>query len=115
LVYDLSVELQIAQLDLKLDDALREDFEQNQKEFVLREKLEEIKKELGETDFKDEIIGDYLERINNLKCDGQIKNRLVNEVKKLDYTNEASPEVSTIRNYLDLVLNLPFGIYSDDE
>ena len=71
LVYDLSVELQIAQLDLKLDDALREDFEQNQKEFVLREKL--------------------------------------------DYTNEASPEVSTIRNYLDLVLNLPFGIYSEDE
>lgn len=115
LVYDLSVELQIAQLDLKLDDALREDFEQNQKEFVLREKLEEIKKELGEMDFKDELIGDYLERINNLKCDGQLKNRLVNEVKKLDYTNEASPEVSTIRNYLDLVLNLPFGIYSEDE
>lgn len=115
LVYDLSIELQIAQLDLKLDDALREDFEQNQKEFVLREKIEEIKKELGETDLKDELIGDYLERINSLKCDGQIKNRLVNEVKKLDYTNEASPEISTIRNYLDLVLDLPFGIYSEDE
>lgn len=115
LVYDLSIELQIAQLDLKLDDALRDDFEQNQKEFVLREKMEEIKKELGETDLKDELIGDYLERINNLKCDGQIKNKLVNEVKKLDYTNEASPEVSTIRNYLDLVLDLPFGIYSEDE
>lgn len=114
LVYDLSVELQIAQLDLKLDDALREDFENNQKEFVLREKLEEIKKELGETDLKDELIADYLEKINNLKCDGQIKNRLVNEVKKLDYTNEASPEISTIRNYLDLVLDLPFGIYSED-
>lgn len=115
LVYDLSIELQIAQLDVKLDDALREDFELNQKEFVLREKMDEIKKELGETDLKDEIIGDYLERINNLKCDGKLKNKLVNEVKKLDYTNEASPEVSTIRNYLDLVLDLPFGIKSEDE
>ena len=115
LVYDLSIELQVAQLDLKLDDALREDFERNQKEFVLREKMDEIKKQLGETDFKDELIGDYLEKINNLKCDGKLKNKLVNEVKKLDYTNDASPEVSQIRNYLDLLLDLPFGIYSDDE
>ncbi len=115
LVYDLSIELQVAQLDLKLDDALREDFEQTQKEIVLREKMEAIKKELGETDLKDEIIGDYLERINNLKCDGKLKNKLVNEVKKLDYTNEMSPEVSIIRNYLDLVLDLPYGITSEDE
>ncbi len=115
LVYDLSIELQVAQLDLKLDDALREDFEQTQKEMVLREKMEAIKKELGETDLKDEIIGDYLERINNLKCDGKLKNKLVNEVKKLDYTNEMSPEVSIIRNYLDLVLDLPFGVVSEDE
>ena len=115
LVYDLSIELQVAQLDGKLDDALREDFERNQKEFVLREKMDEIKKELGETDLKDEIIGDYLEKINNLKCDGRLKNKLVNEVKKLDYTNEASPEISTIRNYLDLVLDLPYGITSEDE
>ncbi len=115
LVYDLSIELQVARLDAKLDDALREDFERTQKEVVLREKIEEIKKELGETDLKDELIGDYLEKINSLKCDGRLKNKLVNEVKKLDYTNEASPEVSTIRNYLDLVLDLPFGIYSEDE
>ncbi len=115
LVYDLSIELQVAQLDVKLDDALREDFERNQKEFVLREKMDEIKKELGETDLKDEIIGDYLEKINNLKCDGKLKNKLVNEVKKLDYTNEMSPEVGLIRNYLDLVLDLPFGIRSEDE
>ncbi len=115
LVYDLSIELQVAQLDVKLDDALRDDFERTQKEFVLREKMNAIKKELGETDLKDEIIGDYLERINDLKCDGKLKNKLVNEVKKLDYTNEVSPEVSIIRNYLDLVLDLPFGVLSEDE
>ena len=115
LVYDLSIELQVAQLDEKLDDALREDFERTQKEFVLREKMDAIKKELGETDLKDEVIVDYLERINNLKCDGKLKNKLVNEVKKLDYTNEANPEVSQIRTYLDLVLDLPFGIASEDE
>ncbi len=115
LVYDLSIELQVAQLDMKLDEALRIDFEQNQKEFLLREKIDEIKKELGENDYKDEVIADYLEKINNLKIDGRLKNKLVNEVKKLDYANEASPEISSIRNYLDLVLDLPFGIKSEDE
>ena len=115
LVYDLSIELQVAQLDMKLDDALRADFEKNQKEYILREKMESIKKELGEGDLKDEIIGDYLERINELKCDGKLKNKLINEVKKLEYTSEGSPEISNIRNYLDLVLSLPYGIYSEDE
>jgi len=114
LVYDMSMELQVAQLDSKLDDALREDFEKNQKEIVLREKIDAIRKELGETNLKDELISDYLEKINDLKCDGRLKNKLVGEVKKLDYTNESSPEVSTIRNYLDLCLDLPFGIYSED-
>ena len=115
LVYDLSIELQVAQLDVKLDDALREDFEKNQKEFLLREKMDEIKKELGENDARDEIIADYLEKVNNLNCDNKLKNKLVEEVKKLDYTSDNNPEVSNIRNYLDLVLSLPYGIYSDDE
>lgn len=115
LVYDLSIELQVAQLDAKLDEVLRSEFEENQREYVLREKLDVIKKELGEDELKDEIIGDYLERINNLKASGKLKNKLTNEVKKLDYTSESNPEVSSIRNYLDLVLDLPFGIYSSDE
>jgi ATP-dependent Lon protease len=115
LVYDLSIELQVAQLDVKLDEVLRNEFEENQREYVLREKLEVIRKELGEDDLKDEIIGDYLERINELKAPGKLKNKLTSEVKKLDYTSESNPEVSSIRNYLDLVLDLPFGIYSADE
>lgn len=115
LVYDLSVELQVAELDSKLEDALREDFERNQKHFVLEQKLDEIKKELGQTDLKDEMIADYLEKINNLKCNNRLKNKLVNEVKKLDYASDTNPEVSNIRNYLDLVLDLPFDSFSTDE
>ncbi len=115
LVYDLSIELQVAQLDVKLDEVLQQEFEENQKEYILREKMDAIKKELGEDDSKDEVIADYLERINNLKTSGKTKNKLVNEVKKLDYTTENNPEISSIRNYLDLVLDLPFGITSSDE
>lgn len=115
LIYDLSIELQIAKLDAELDEALRIDFERNQKEYLLREKIEEIKKELGETNLKDEVISDYLERTNELKCDANLKNKLINEVKKLEYTGDTNPEVTNIRNYLDLILSLPFNIKSTDE
>ena len=81
LVYDLSIELQVAQLDVRLDEVLRTEFEENQREYVLREKLEVIKKELGEDELKDEIITDYLERIDNLKAPGKLKNKLAAEVK----------------------------------
>ena len=115
LVYDLSIELQANQLDMELDEALRAEFLNNQKEFLLREKLDEIKKELGENDFKDEMIAEYLEKINDLNCSNDLKNKLVNEVKKLDYMIDSNPEFGTVRNYLDLMLQLPFGIYTEDE
>ena len=115
LIYDLSIELQANQLDMELDEALRVEFLNNQKEFLLREKLDEIKKELGENDFKDEMIAEYLEKINDLNCSNDLKNKLVNEVKKLDYMIDSNPEFGTVRNYLDLMLQLPFGIYTEDE
>ena len=61
LVYDLSVELQVAKLDSKLDDALREDFERNQKEFVLREKMDEIKKELPKANYSIIDVDKYVD------------------------------------------------------
>lgn len=114
LIYDLNVELQIVELDEKLDEVLRIDFEESQKEYILREKLDAIKKELGEDNAKDEVICDYLEKINLLDIDNDIRNRLLNEVKKLEYTTDANPELTTIRNYLDLILSLPWNRYSSD-
>lgn len=114
LIYDLNIEIQVVELDEKIDEVLRIDFENNQKEYLLREKLEEIKKELGENDPKDELICDYLEKINSLDIDNDSRNKLLNEVKKLEYTNETSPEMAMLRTYLDLVVNLPWGIYSKD-
>ena len=50
-------------------------------------------------------------KINNSKTILKIEN----EIRKLEYTNEANPEISNIRNYLDWIIELPWGIYSNDE
>ncbi len=115
LIVDLNVELQVLELDQRIEENLRLEFEKNQKEYVLKEKIREIQKELGEEDPKDNVVKDYLDLLNDLDINPKTREKFLNEIKKFEYTNDASPEASTIRNYLDLVLNLPWNRFSVDE
>lgn len=116
LLEDLHYELEIIKLEQKLDENLRLGLEENQKEFILKEKLREIREELGEEDVKSEEIEHYYKQLNDLN----IKNedtvaKIKNEIKKLEYTSDANPEISNIRNYLDWILKLPWNSSSVDE
>ena len=115
LIKDLSVEIEVILLDEKIDEKLSEELESNQKEFILREKIKQIKKELGEEDVKNQEIGDYLCKLNDLNISSKTKQKIEHEIKKYEFTNEMSPDSSMIRNYLDWVLNLPWDIETNDE
>lgn len=115
LIKDISIELQIIDLDLQIEENLRDSIENSQKEFILKEKIREIKKELGEESSKDEEVAEYLDKLNNLKLPQKTYDKILKEIKKYEMTPEMSPEISIIRNYLDWVLNLPWGKYSTDE
>ncbi len=116
LLEDLKYELEVIKLDQKLDDKLREGLEENQKEFILKEKLREIKEELGEENVKEQEIALYYEKLNSLRIDSsETIFKLSNEIKKLEFTSDANPEIANIRNYLDWILDLPWGISSIDE
>ncbi len=115
LIKDISVELEIIELDHQIDENLRDSIEESQKEFILREKIKEIKKELGEESSKDEEVEEYLTKLNSLKLPDKTYNKILKEIKKFEMTSEMSPEVSIIRNYLDWILDLPWGKYSVDE
>ena len=110
LIYDISIELEVLKLDEKIDEALHNDLENNQKEFILRSKLDEIKKELGEDNQHELEVQEYQTTIDSLKASDKTKTKLTQELKKYDYMGDASPESSIIRNYLDTVLSLPWGI-----
>lgn len=116
LLSDLQLELEVIKLDHKLDQKMHQELEKNQKEFILKQKMHEIQKELGEDNEKEKEILEYHEKLKNVS----IKNpktilKIQNEIKKLEYTSDANPEISNIRNYLDLVFDLPWEVSSSDE
>ena len=115
LVKELKVEMEIALLEEKINKSLQRELDKNQRDFILKEKLVEIKKELGEDDSKEDEINLYIKKITELDIDNKIKNKLLKEVKKLDKMIESSPEMSMLKNYLDLVINLPWNKSSETE
>ncbi|MCL1936504.1 MAG: endopeptidase La [Defluviitaleaceae bacterium] len=80
--------------------------EKHQKEYYLREHMKVIKEQLGE---KDGDFEEYQKLINNLKADEIVKEKLNKELSKLRRIPNTSQESSIVREYLDLVLELPWG------
>ncbi len=115
LIKDLNVELQIIKLDQQLSENLQKELEKNQKEFILREKIKEIKKELGEENEK-KIEGlDWQAKLKQLNLDKKIEDKINREIIKYEKMNEMSPDASFVRNYLETFFNLPWNKYSQDE
>ena len=112
---DLEIELELIRLDQRLDESLNEKMANTQRDYILKEKLNELKEELGEEDEKTKEIQKYFEQLDSLNPKPKIYNQIVSEIKKYEFTTESSPETVSIRNYLDWVLNLPWNNESDDE
>jgi len=115
LIKDINLEIEIILLDEQIEENLSTELENTQKEYILREKIKEIKKELGDNDIKQDEIDDYLQKLNSLELPKKTYDKILYEIKKYESTNEMSPEISGIRTYLDWVLNLPWNNKTTDE
>ena len=115
LVKDISVELEILSLDHKIDNEIRSGLEKEQKEFIIKNKIDKLNEELGVKNSKDTEISEYLDKINSLNVSDEIRNKLLSELKKYEYTPANNPEISVIRSYLDTLINLPFNKASKEE
>lgn len=84
-----------------------------QREAILREQLSAIRTELGE-DPRSGEEGSYAERINSADLPEHVKTVALDEAKRLEIVGTQSPESHIIRNYLDLVLSLPWNEATED-
>jgi len=111
---DIKDDVQILEIEKKIDEKLSHDIDQAQKEYVLREKIRVIKEELGDINDKDSDIENLRQKTKKLDCPEKVRNRLLLEINRYETSNPNSPEVGVIRNYVDWLLELPWKKYTVD-
>lgn len=106
----ISRDLSAAKLQDKIKISVAEKIQKRQKDFFLKEQLNEIKKELGlAADEKDLDINKFKERMEKLTPPDYIKERFEDEISKLSMLETASPEYGQTRNYVDILTSIPWG------
>ena len=108
LIDDLHYELSLLEYENSLDDIIEKNLEDDQKRFILNEKLKIIQDELGIEENSDVKI--LSEKIENLDCPPRIKEKLNEELNRYKLCNSNSPEIGILRNYIDTLLSLPWNI-----
>lgn len=111
---DIYSEKEMFAIEKKLDVKIREELDNTQKEYMLREKIKLIKKELGETSVKEDQVDSLQEKIETLKAPEKIKDRLKKELQKLNSLNQMSPEISIVETYINWLLELPWSLETKD-
>lgn len=114
ILQDIKQEEEIFKLETKIDLELKQQLDDAQKEFVLREKIRIIKEELGDVSNKDTDIDEIRKKISTLKLPNKIKLRLLDEIKRYESMTPNSPETAIVRNYIDWLLSIPWKIYTKD-
>ena len=115
LIKDISLELELTSIEVKIDDELRKEYETEQKEFLIKQKIEKLNAELGSTVDKTKEVQEFEKKINDLPIGDASRKKLLDEVKRYSYTSDTNPDSSVIRNYLQTVISLPWNILSEDE
>ena len=103
--------------DASLRERIRRDvtdgMEKEQREYLLRQQMAAIRKELGEGDDGD-VANEYRERLANSDVPTETANTIEREIDRLERTGAQSPEHSWIRTWLDTILEVPWGEYSEE-
>ncbi len=112
LIRAVSTELKIIEAEALILDRVNEQMEQNNRDYFLREQVRAIKEELGE--YEDSEADSYIEKINAAPLPDYVKEAALAEARRMDRTAPSSPENAVSRAYLDLILELPWQVVTEE-
>lgn len=104
-------EMEILKINNRLSSKVRSSMDKNQKEYYLREQMKAISNELGEDGAE---FDDIEKRIKDSKMPQEVKDKALKELSRVRKLPQQAPDYSILRNYLDELLELPWGIYTED-
>src|SRR5438093_6942844 len=98
----------------RIRSEVAEGIDKRQREFILRQQLEAIKKELGEKNEAESVVAEYRKKIKEAKMPENAKQEAERELGRLERMNEQSPEYGWIRTYLDWMTEIPWDVRTED-
>jgi ATP-dependent Lon protease len=102
-------EISVLQVEKKIRSRVKRQMEKTQREYYLNEQMKAIQKELGDGEERDDI-SEFEEKIENTKLSKEARDKALAELKKLKQMSPMSAEATVVRNYLDWLLSIPWGI-----
>jgi ATP-dependent Lon protease len=115
LIRELSKELEVLELRSKIHDQVQEQVSQNQREYLLREQMKAIQKELGESDDSMQEIDELRKKVEEAAMSAEAKKECDRELKRLAKMTPASAEYMVSRTYLEWMTSLPWSKSSGSE
>ena len=103
-------EIEVLSVQKRIQGSINEKIDKQQRDFFLREQLKAIKHELGlEEDERSRELKDLRKKMDELQLEGEIKEKMEEEIGKILLMDAASSEYAVTRNYIDTVLSLPWN------
>jgi len=106
-------ELDILHVEKKIRSRVKQQMEKSQREYYLNEQMKAIQKELGEIGDETSDLDQLLKKINNLNLPSDAKDKAISEFNKLKMMSPMSAEATVVRNYLDILVSLPWNLSTE--
>lgn len=110
----ISHEMEVLEIERKINLRVRKQMERTQKEYYLREQMKAIQKELGDKDERMAEADEYRLKIDEAGLPEEVREKSLKEVERLEKMPPAAAEAVVIRNYLDWILALPWSRQTED-
>ncbi len=107
-------QIEILELKGKIQSEVKSEMDKTQREYILREQLKAIQRELGEDDPQQAEINELREKVEAAGMPEEVKARAIKEIDRMSRIPSASPEVGVIRTYVDWLVSLPWNVSTDD-
>ena len=110
----LARQIEILELKGKIQSEVKSEMDKTQREYILREQLKAIQRELGEDDPQQAEINELREKVESAGMPEEVRGRAIKEIDRMSRIPSASPEVGVIRTYVDWLVGLPWNVTTDD-
>jgi ATP-dependent Lon protease len=110
----LARQIEILELKGKIQNEVKSEMDKTQREYILREQLKAIQRELGEEDPQQAEINELRSKVEAAGMPEEVKAKALKEIDRMSRIPSASPEVGVIRTYVDWLISLPWNVSTED-